>query len=173
MTTKCEDEYQELALNANVNLVDSFGNRAPQAPMRENLQDGDILTFPSDLTGKVAESKIRNSDKTASYILVDVKRGDKKLVVPFYPSYLWKMRMEYDPKTKMPTGVRHRTSGNVTEFIQDFETLDEAFLAIAKKGKVVATLKPENCFKTMPYGGEDGIDSLQNCKIFDYNWLKE
>lgn len=172
MTQKCENEYQKLALNANVNLVDSFGDKAPQAPMRESIQDGDILTFPSDLTGKVAESKIRNSDKTASYILVDVKRGNKNLVVPFYPSYLWKARMEYDLNTKMPTGKIHRTSGNVTEFIQDFATLDEAFLGIAKKGSVVATINKENAFKTMPYGGVDGKDSLADCKIFDYNFKK-
>lgn len=172
MTQKCENEYQKLALNGNVNLVDSFGDKAPQAPMRESIQDKDILTFPSDLTGKVAESKIRNSDKTASYILVDVKRGNKNLVVPFYPSYLWKARMEYDPSTKMPTGKMHRTAGNVTEFIQDFATLDDAFLGIAGKGSVVATLKKENSFKTMPYGGEDGKDSLQDCKIFDYDFKK-
>lgn len=172
MTQKCETEYQKLALNANVNLTDSFGDKAPQAPMRESIQDKDILTFPSDLTGKVAESKIRNSDKTATYVLVDVKRGNKSLVIPFYPSYLWKARMEYDPSTKMPTGKMHRTAGNVTEFIQDFATLDEAFLGIAKKGSVVATLKKENIFDTMPYGGEDGKTSLAGCKIFDYNFKK-
>lgn len=168
MLKSTSNEYARLAKNDNNVIGSSFGEATPRTPGREAFADGDVFTIPS-LEGHVVTSKIRNSDQTASYILVDVTNGSRKTTKQWYPSSLSKARMKYDPATKMPTGEMYASQGDVNDSFLEYETLDAAFKAFEGK-EIKVSIRPECKFKTMPYGGTDGETALQNCTICDFNW---
>lgn len=150
----------EKAQKRGAQVVNGFTGQIRSTTLN-TLEDGDIITFPTDLTGKVIveEVKIRGvvqtdddgNPRTMEYILVDVERKGKHTVAQFFPSFFTKSREVADADDK-PTGEYKRASGAVVDFVQDGfadDDIDKAILAVAAKGKVKVTLES---FKGIEYG---------------------
>lgn len=150
----------EKAQKRGAQVVNGFSGQIRSTTLN-TLQDGDVITFPTDLTGKVVveEIKIRGvvqtdddgNPRTMEYILVDVERNGNNTVAQFFPSFFTKSREVADADGK-PSGEYKRASGAVVDFIQDGfadDDVDKALIAVANKGKVKVKLES---FMGIEYG---------------------
>lgn len=154
----------EVALKAVAKRGATLGNGfsgTVRSTTLNTLADGDVITFPSDLTGKVVteEVKIRNvvqkdengNPRTMQYIYVDVERNGNKTIAQFFPSFFTKSREVADADGNA-TGEYKRASGAVVDFIQEQfadDDVDKAIVAVANKGKVKVKLEK---FSGIEYG---------------------
>ena len=111
------------------------------------LRDGDIVTFPTDLTGRVITQEFKQNGETTldengnpikmEFILVDVKRGSSNTVVQFVPSFFTRMR-EKATVDGQPSGDYMQSEGEVVDFVHTFDdqNVGDAIKAIGAHGPV-------------------------------------
>lgn len=111
------------------------------------LRDGDIVTFPTDLTGRVITQEFKqngqprldddNNPIKMEFILVDVKRGNTNTVVQFFPSFFTRMREIATPEGQ-PSGDYMQSEGEVVDFVHNYDdqNIGDAIKAIGAHGPV-------------------------------------
>lgn len=160
------------------------GNGFTKSKIRQGLntlRDGDIIEFPTDLTGKVITEQMKRrgepvfnevtkDDGTVEkvpaileYMFVDVERNGNKTVVQFYPSSFTKSREL--AKDGVGTGTYDRADGDVVDLFTSFDEddVDKALLAIAQKGKVKVNLRTID-------GIEFGTGKAKKMTIPTFSW---
>jgi hypothetical protein len=134
------------------------------------LRDGDIITFPTDLTGRVISQEFKQNGQPRldadgnpikmEFILVDVKRGNANTVVQFFPSFFTRMR-EKATAEGQPSGEYMYSEGEVVDFVHNYDdqNVGDAIKAIGAHGAV--KVEVEN-FKGVQY---DDINDRTNFKV--------
>lgn len=134
------------------------------------LRDGDIITFPTDLTGRVISQEFKQNGQPRldadgnpikmEFILVDVKRGNANTVVQFFPSFFTRMREIATPEGQ-PSGDYMQSEGEVVDFVHNYDdqNVGDAIKAIGARGPVKVEVQS---FKGIQY---DDINDRTSYKV--------
>lgn len=134
------------------------------------LRDGDIITFPTDLTGRVISQEFKQNGQPRldadgnpikmEFILVDVKRGNANTVVQFFPSFFTRMREIATPEGQ-PSGDYMQSEGEVVDFVHNYDdqNVGDAIKAIGARGPVKVEVQS---FKGIQY---DDINDRTSFKV--------
>lgn len=134
------------------------------------LREGDIVTFPTDLRGRVITEEFKqngkpvldknNKPRKMEYLLVDVKRNGVDTVVQFFPSFFTRMREIATPEGQ-PSGDYMQSEGEVVDFVHEFDdqNIGDAIKAIGAHGPVKVEVQS---FKGIQY---DDYDNRTNFKV--------
>ena len=106
------------------------------------LSEGDVITFPTDYTGKVFKTTFGENE--AQYVLCQCKNKEGvESILRFYPSTFTKQRTVYEKtepgKPLKVTNTRARTTGDAAEHYRSFANVNEAMNTF--KGRTIKVTK--------------------------------
>lgn len=148
---------------AGAQVANSWGSRLTRSGHIDQYQVGDIITFPDDL--KILKRTFGTTE--VYYCMVNVKRGNTTLVMPFYPSSFVRSRQKYNDDGT-PTNTWVEAKGTACDLYQAYSNENDAMpavIAAANKGILVSKDTP---VKTLRFG----TDSLTTNHIFDFDFVK-
>lgn len=143
------------------------------------LRDGDIITFPTDLTGRVISQEFKqngqpvidketNKPRMMEFILVDVKRNGVDTVVQFFPSFFTRMREIATPEGQ-PSGDYMQSEGEVVDFVHNYDdqNVGDAIKAIGARGPVKVEVQS---FKGIQYDNYEDRTSFKVKTMSNYKF---
>lgn len=114
-------------------VVNEFSGTMPPADF-VNIQKDDEILIPKDY--KVLKQTFRNSTNPSEYCVVRLKRKGVEMPLNFFPGIISRNLMEVNKDTKVPTGTRKKSTGDVVElYTKNGPKVNNGIRAIADTGK--------------------------------------